>query len=225
MRALRERRLKIARLAEMNDPFEMLPFDMSNRDQRIAALMTLDRLNGTAAVLCFSKSWTNPVVWSHYADQHRGVCLGFDIADDMTKPIAYAARREPLPDFSVMEEQHKLDTVDRMLYTKFEDWHYENEVRVHVRLDCKTAENGLFFADWGEHLRLNEVVVGMRSATCKRELEEALSGYTHPVTLIRARASRTSFSVETDPDGVLNHDEVTYYMWRGKTRHPVEFVV
>ena len=97
MQALRERRLKIARLAEMNDPFEMLPFDMSNRVQRIAALTTLDRRNGTAGVLCFSKSWTNPVVWSHYTDQHRGVCLGFDTADNLTKPIRYAALREPLP--------------------------------------------------------------------------------------------------------------------------------
>ena len=48
MWALRDRRLRIARFSEMNDPFEMLPFDISKRDQRIAALMTLERLNGTA---------------------------------------------------------------------------------------------------------------------------------------------------------------------------------
>jgi hypothetical protein len=198
---------------------------MSKRDQRIAALMTLERLNGTAGVLCFGKSWSNPVVWSQYADQHRGMCLGFDIADNMTKPIAYATHREPFPDISVMENQQKLDMVDRMLYTKFEDWHYEGEVRASVRLNHETVENGLFFVDWGEHLRLAEVVVGMRSATCKRELERALKGYDHPVTFIRARASRTSFDVELDPDGVLNHDDATCYVWRGKTRHPVEFVV
>src|ERR1700680_2598185 len=112
-----------------------------------------------------------------------------------------------------------------MLYTKFEDWHYEDEVRTSIRLDCETAENGLFFVDWGDHLRLAEVVVGMRSATCKRELEQALKGYDRPVTFTRARASRMFFDVELDPDGVLNHDDVTCYVWRGKTRHPVEFVV
>jgi hypothetical protein len=56
MQALGKRRLKIARLAEMNDPIEMLPFDLSSRNQRLVVLMTLERLNGTAGVLCFSNS-------------------------------------------------------------------------------------------------------------------------------------------------------------------------
>jgi hypothetical protein len=124
-----------------------------------------------------------------------------------------------------MEDQQKRDAVDRLLYTKREDWHYEDEVRAGVRLDYETAENGLFFVDWGKHLRLAEVVVGMRSATCKRELEQALKGYDYPVTFIRARASRVSFDVELDPDGVLNHDDVTCYVWRGNTLHPLEFAV
>jgi len=187
--------------------------------------MTLERINGTAGVLCFSKSWANPVIWSHYGDQHRGICLGFDIADNMTTPIEYAAHREPFPDISTLEGQEKLDAVDRMLYTKWEDWHYEDEVRASVRWDSETAENGLFFVDWGEFLRLAEVVVGMRSPTCKREIEQALMGYDHPVTFIRARASRASFDVELDPDGVLHHDDATCYVWRGETRHPVQFVI
>jgi hypothetical protein len=29
-------------------------------------------------VTCFSREYTNTLMWSHYADQHRGVCLEFN---------------------------------------------------------------------------------------------------------------------------------------------------
>jgi hypothetical protein len=201
-----------------------LPYDMSDNSLRLAALETLEAINLKAGAVCFSRSWANPVIWSHYAEQHCGLCLGFEIAEDLATPITYSATREPFPDIDALDEPQRLDAVMRMLHTKFDDWRYENEVRASIKLDFDTVENGLFFVDWGEHLRLVEVVVGMRSATCQRELEEALNGYGHPVTFIKARASHTSFEVEADPDGVLNHHDARWYLRRGDTLHPVEFV-
>ena len=31
-------------------------------------------------VCCFSAVINNPLLWSHYADQHRGVCIGYSLA-------------------------------------------------------------------------------------------------------------------------------------------------
>jgi hypothetical protein len=225
LKSLRERRLKIARLADQNDPFEMLPFDMSNPLQRIAALSVLERTNGTVGVVCFSRSWSNPVIWAHYADQHRGLCLGFEVPDDLVIPITYANRRDLFPDILNMDEPMLFKTMDRVLYTKFADWRYEDEVRLSVHLDHDTSENGLYFVDWGDTLRLAEVIVGMRSSTCRRELERALVGYEHPVQFIKAQASLTSFAVDRSPDAVRNHDELTWFLLKGTTMHPVEFVV
>jgi len=48
---------------------------------------TKERLIGKLGLLCFSRNWHNPVLWSHYADKHRGICPGFD-ADDVVSVMA-----------------------------------------------------------------------------------------------------------------------------------------
>lgn len=46
-------------------------------------------------ILCFSKNWNNPVQWAHYADKHKGFCLGFDVPDEHPTKVTY--RDTPLP--------------------------------------------------------------------------------------------------------------------------------
>ncbi len=26
-------------------------------------------------------AWSNPVIWAHYGDKHRGLCLGFEVPE------------------------------------------------------------------------------------------------------------------------------------------------
>ena len=58
---LREKRLKIARIMELNDPFEFLGADLSAPDIRAAMKATKEVLAKTTGILCFSKNWKNPV--------------------------------------------------------------------------------------------------------------------------------------------------------------------
>jgi hypothetical protein len=178
-------------------------------------------------LLCFSRTWSNPLMWAHYADQHRGLCLGFEILDDkFPQEIVYTKSREPFPaDLVSRDESEILKAMKHLLFTKFEDWRHEDEVRLSINLDKdrETAE-GLYFMDWGDQLKLVEIVVGLRSPTCRRELESALIGYPEPVTFIRARASWDAFAVVPDGDAIRNHDDLTYYLRRNDTIHPVEFV-
>ncbi|NDP48093.1 MAG: DUF2971 domain-containing protein [Sulfuriferula multivorans] len=76
------RRLKIARFGDLNDPFELLAAELEDKDFRKAVKSWKNEFHNTKGLLCFSESWHNPVLWSHYADKHRGVCLGFDIPDE-----------------------------------------------------------------------------------------------------------------------------------------------
>jgi Protein of unknown function (DUF2971) len=222
LKALQQRRLKIARLSDLNDPFELLPFDMSTRVTRLAVAMTIHELNEEAGVVCFSRTWSNPVIWAHYADQHRGLCLGFELSERLVHPITYVNTRQPFPELDGLDYDAKLAIMRQLLFTKFEDWRYEDEVRASVQID--TEENGLYFVDWSDAQQLTEVIVGMRSATCRRELERALVGYEHPVQFIKAQASHSSFAVDANPDGVRNHDDLRYFLKRGDMWHPVEFV-
>ena len=221
--ALRERRLKIAQLTGLNDPFEMLPFDFSDRATRLAVEMTVPELAEKAGWVCFSGTWANPVVWAHYADQHRGLCLGFDVPDRFCKAITYIEEREPFPDLMTLNHADKLAAVNAMLFTKFADWRYENEIRVTVRLDPDTKTNGMFFKEFAADLKLTEIIVGIRSQTCRREIEAAVAREFDSVDIIRAQAAVDRFAIVASGDPVRNHDDLRYYLRRSDALHPVEF--
>lgn len=224
--ALRDRRLKIGRWAGLNDPFDLLPFASADadRDHRLSLAITLDEMNARAGWVCFSRMWSNPVIWAHYAEQHHGLCLGFDVPDDVCKPVRYVEEREPFPDLDALSEEEKLEATNRMLFTKYRQWEYEDEIRVSVRLDPATeTEAGLYFMDFGDSMQLTQVIVGMRSATCRKEIETVLGG-TEGVEIIRAEAAHDRFAVVPSRDAVRNHDDLTYYLVRGRVLHPVEFI-
>ena len=77
--AVADRRIKISTIMELNDPFEFLGVNLSNRQFRWALRETKRQLSESQGLLCFSKTWRNPVLWGHYADSHRGLCLGFSV--------------------------------------------------------------------------------------------------------------------------------------------------
>src|SRR5262245_21901599 len=83
---LTKQRIKISTYADMNDPFELLGIRFSNawvHNQMIESAKTL------TGALCFSRNWRNPMLWSHYADEHKGICMGLDIGppEKIKEPI------------------------------------------------------------------------------------------------------------------------------------------
>jgi hypothetical protein len=222
--ALRTRQLKIARLDELNDPFDLSPFDTSTHPANLMMTLTLDNMAKRFGFVCFSASWTNPVIWAHYAEQHRGMCLGFDVPDEYCKSVTYVPGRLPFPALETMTPDERFAAAQAFLFTKFSSWEYENEVRVSLRLDPATEVDGLYFKQFDEHLKLAEVIVGLRSGTCRREVERCLSHSDADCAILRAAAAPTGFSVIAATDQLRNHDDLMYYLKRGDTLHPVQFV-
>jgi hypothetical protein len=149
------RRLKVARIADLNDPFELLAANLGgNKPLRNAMREWRNELHKTKGLLCFSCGWYSPVLWSHYADKHRGICLGFELTDTLAEPVKYVADRIPIR-FPLTE-----GVVKQLLTTKYVHWSYEREQRVFVRLAPATAEQGLFFYEFSSDLKLTEVILG-----------------------------------------------------------------
>src|SRR3546814_15526274 len=67
------RRLKVATLADVNDPFEMLSLNLKDSGLRATLGKARKEFGERRGMLCFSRGWRNPVQWSHYADHHRGL--------------------------------------------------------------------------------------------------------------------------------------------------------
>ncbi len=96
---LRDKRLKIARIMELNDPFEFLGADLSDHEFRESMQNLKKFLSEKYGLLCFSESWDNPVQWAHYADGHKGLCLGFDVLDQFLDKVNYVDERLPVDGF------------------------------------------------------------------------------------------------------------------------------
>src|SRR5258706_568875 len=87
------RRMKVSRLADLNDPFELLAANLGQKRTRQAVRGLKQQLHEKRGLLSFSRQWASPVLWSHYAAKHHGMCLGFDLQSDLAIPVAYEPNR------------------------------------------------------------------------------------------------------------------------------------
>ncbi len=194
--AIKSRRLKISRLADMNDPFELLGLNLADPADRRAWSRTRKELDKTKGVLCFSRNWDNPVLWSHYADRHRGICLSFHVPDRLLLPVRYEAKRLP-SQFAGRRLAGTLNEefMKQILTTKFADWKYEDEVRAFCELKEKDEESGQYFSNFDENLVLKKVVLGARCNATQAELKPYLKDCPNSVTIVKVRLAFQSYRV------------------------------
>lgn len=193
---LRRRHLKVSRLNDMNDPFELLAVSLKDKRHHAALRGFKADIDKQWGVLCFSRRWHHPMLWSHYADKHRGICLGFDVPDKRVARVAYTRKRIGFD----IERQIAKGTRDKklglkLLTTKYEGWKYENEVRVIVFLGERDSDTGFYFCDFGRHLVLKWVILGARSTLSRDHVAAALSETDRSVTIVKARLAFQTFSV------------------------------
>lgn len=141
-----------------------------------------------------------PLMWSHYGDQHRGVCLGYSVpeaaAGDVRKISYGGSRLVEASDVSAMLKgdvgaRRKVD--DAVLLKKAKPWAYEREWRL-------IGPRG----EQDSPLELEEVVFGTRCATSvKYAVVKALEGRERDVRFFEIREQSGSFlltkrSLDTD---------------------------
>jgi hypothetical protein len=196
--AIAFRRIKVSRFSDLNDPFELLAVDIGASVNRKPLRKVRDRVNETTGLLCFSRSWSNPLLWGHYADKHSGIALGFDLPDARVKAVIYAeAPTKLVLDFEREDFGISGSLLDKLLRTKFADWKYEDEVRMLIDLKDWNRESGLYFQGFDESLVLSEVILGPR---CELPIESVrtLVAPLPPQAVTKSRIAFSSFRVVKD---------------------------
>ncbi len=91
---------------------------------------------------CLSTSYKNKLMWSHYADCHKGFCIEYDFSDEdkltffnLPFPVYYSDIRpnislDELDNFSVENSRGLVEKITMSLLTKDRAWEYENEWRI-----------------------------------------------------------------------------------------------
>lgn len=194
---VRLRRVKISNLENLNDPFEWAAPALEHAEDRWALKATRTEMSKTTGMICFSENWRNPVQWAHYADHHRGVCMGLEVQDSMLTKVKYRQERSPGGNLGEMLEEVRLDhkwMID-VISTKFAHWSYEEEHRAFLKLDPATIENGLYFKSFGDDMRLVQLIAGPKSRVTRQEFADALGPMASEVRCMKARLAFKTYEV------------------------------
>ena len=117
-------RLYSSSFRNLNDNFEGQFFSEAfNKSTR-------NRLNPNKkehlSICSFSKNYKNHLMWSHYADGHRGIVIGFEIQD--SDSIVDKVNYNGLASFQTFPQ--KFDEFKLVFLNKLNEWEYEQEYRI-----------------------------------------------------------------------------------------------
>ena len=193
--ALYRERLKLSTDRDINDPFELLAAG-KNKASRVKAREIRSALFKEHGIISFCKTWSEPLLWSHYADNHRGLALGFDLKDRVGYPVEYTDKRVQIPQSvrNVSTFGEHLSFHESITVTKHDAWSYEQEVRVFPDLNSSIYENGFYFRTFKDIEKLSQVIIGadyssLQNSNLADELQRK------GVEILTARLAFKNFSV------------------------------
>lgn len=190
------RRVKVARFSDLNDPFELLGASFSDQRNRKVISDFKSATNEATGLVCFSEDWADPVLWSHYADRHKGMCLGFDVNRKLLQKVRYEAKRLTVA-LDACDDPNQLpkDLQRALMSTKYKSWKYERERRLFVDMTKTEVQGVLNFLPMDPELRLREVILGASSALSLRTMRGLVERSGFDAVVFRARLMYKGFRI------------------------------
>jgi len=161
-------------------------------------------------MLSLTKKRNNLLMWSHYADAHRGFVIGFDSNNsffhqerprNMT-PLGegkYSAKRPVLPSYEECLPENVYETV---FLTKSDHWSYEEELRMFAQPQAANASDkapdgsDLFLFNFPADC-LREIIFGYQMpANSKGNIAEVARNRYPGVDLFEAQLNETDFDLD-----------------------------
>lgn len=208
---VKDRRLKAAELDKANDPYELLPVRCDNEDEKELFTKIKQSVSGDLKMICLSKTYKTPSLWGHYADNCKGIALGFDIEvhEDRMKShinaIKYLEDKIELGEFGFRYingelEYRSTEETRKLWHYKSHHWRHEEEWRIWESEENLQPDSvaGLYFLPFGDLLNLREILIGFRceEGNIERRFERLAAQYPDPPHVIRTRLSYFTFEIE-----------------------------
>ena len=145
-----------------------------------------------------------PLMWSHYGDQHGGICIGYsvptDIAGDVHKVNYGGSRQVNASMVAAMLaecEDARVQVDGAVLLRKAKSWRYEREWRL-------VGSQGL----QNSRLELKEVIFGLKCKAVEKYIAmKALEGRERPVEFYEIREEFSTFNLKKH---ALSYDDETF---------------
>jgi len=207
LKSIESQSFKVGRIRDFNDPFEWRPglTGYSPSGEGLAHTFIekfLDRIHNMHGILCFSDTFRQPVLWSHYADKHRGVAFEVEYRNDPERVIKmkYTDERPVVDVRRIKEVEYLKSQLNRLIFQKSTGWSYENEYRVFIRLrDCR-ADGEWYFRPIEmptEDILLKRVILGFGFHQEEAVISNALrAGGFSRTQVSRAKMCQNSYEIE-----------------------------
>lgn len=203
IQSLTDKRIKIARFTELNDPFDWIGIATNGLEERRAIRKLRRKFDRTNGLLCMSTSWRVPLLWSHYAEKHKGICLGFDVPDNEWVQVDYVENRPTLDDYSATSATAlTLDNIKDIMRKKGPDWAYEAEYRKFIPLRVPDLRTGIYFQPFSDEMKLVSVHVGERSTISKAWMKALVDYNGRDIEMMKVRSAFRTYSIL--PDAATN---------------------
>ncbi|HVO75515.1 MAG TPA: DUF2971 domain-containing protein [Ignavibacteriaceae bacterium] len=126
-------------------------------------------------VCCFSETNLSILMWSHYADNHKGVCIEFEFPENSPEKFDLSKVNycNEFPKFTIEDYRHLLkekiqNQIKQLITVKAKEWEYEKEWRL-IHNDKNTF--------YPKILKIKSVLLGVRGdQKVKYEIIDLLKG-------------------------------------------------
>ncbi len=162
-KVLTNKALRVSRFKQLNDPFELFAISLRDRELRERHRGWVNALDEKYGMISFSHEYNNPVMWSHYSDEHKGVCIQFSVDHETIFSIKYVEERL----FFGLSAENFLDHIKKensleLLLTKYNHWKYEKEARIISKIsECENIGE-YFFEKFDTKLKPTKLFLGPR---------------------------------------------------------------
>jgi hypothetical protein len=221
----REQMLRYIKRIREFDPRQLSPANRLLEEKRLLQRILrapqmpekqLHELLGGVGLFCVTESFSNLLMWAHYANGHRGIAIGFDSGQGLfatAQPVTYS---DSSPVINRLKDDWAL-MADKSMLWKSKAWEYEKEWRVVARFKDvvrqeqyieqhhppESAYGFLRSQDGPGHYvipksSVNKIVLGARtSADDEAWLRAVLHQRAEPVEIIRAVLSQGSVTASS----------------------------
>ncbi len=168
----------------------------------------LEEDSNKIGIVCLSRRHKDILMWSHYSDKHRGVCLEFDkgILESRfyCRKVCYSQK---YPTFNVyvsaLVNSGPENIYKMFLLAKAKHWKYEKEYRLIV--DPSKRED---FPEERKFKYPEKALIGLiwgcqTSDKDKKMVMDALKANTHQITYYQAKKSESDYALDVEKEELL----------------------
>lgn len=128
---LRSRKIFCGSPATFNDPWDCKPWFKPNAPLMYSCGFSaaVQEQIAKRGVYCLSPDPLSSLMWSHYAANHKGICLEFHVGNPLflkAQPVNYELEYPTVDSDELLTEE----TVEKAVLTKDRCWCYEDEFRL-----------------------------------------------------------------------------------------------